>query len=333
VAPPVVFSAGEVEKYAYCPLSWWLSRGLAEEEGPEIFEGEAKHAILTKDLAAIRSQEDEAREFETGVLYFAVAASVLALLGIAFVQALAVEVGLIFGVNALIWLLASVYFLYKAETVVTPRDRLLAERLMLVFAIVATLLAAYSFSTSLISDPILAGVVEVVALVWLVGASFYLYRAMKALQAARATRARLDVEDGVIAYVDDEGQRPELLEARAHGLRGRPDYVLVRDESLVPVEVKTGRTPRGPLFSHILQVAAYCLLVEETYGRPPPYGILQYDGASHEIEYNDDLKGLLLAKLEEMRAALAAGEAHRNHNRPGKCLRCSRRSVCPERLA
>ncbi|HKZ90276.1 MAG TPA: CRISPR-associated protein Cas4, partial [Thermoplasmata archaeon] len=80
-------------------------------------------------------------------------------------------------------------------------------------------------------------------------------------------------------------------------------------------------------------VAAYCLLLEETDGRAPPYGILRYDGTSHEIEYNEDLKKLLLGKVAEMRTALAKGEAHRNHNRPGKCLGCSRRSACPERLA
>jgi CRISPR-associated exonuclease Cas4 len=42
---------------------------------------------------------------------------------------------------------------------------------------------------------------------------------------------------------------------------------------------------------------------------------------------------LLLQKLGEMRGAIVKGEAHRNHNRPGKCIHCSRRSGCPERLA
>jgi CRISPR-associated exonuclease Cas4 len=97
--------------------------------------------------------------------------------------------------------------------------------------------------------------------------------------------------------------------------------------------LKTGRVPRGPLFSHILQVVAYCVLVEEEYGKPPPYGIIRYGDTAFEIEYNPDQRSLLLQKLKEMRLAMAKGEAHRNHNRVGKCIHCSRRGVCPERLA
>ena len=29
---PAVFSASDVEKYGYCPLTWWLSRGDAPED-------------------------------------------------------------------------------------------------------------------------------------------------------------------------------------------------------------------------------------------------------------------------------------------------------------
>src|SRR2546428_11177016 len=104
-------------------------------------------------------------------------------------------------------------------------------------------------------------------------------------------------------------------------------------EHHIPVELKTGRVPRGPLFSHILQVAAYCFLLEEEYGKPPPYGIIRYGETSFEIEYNEDQKKLVLQKLAEMRTAITKGGAHRNHNRPGKCIHCSRRSGCPERLA
>src|SRR2546428_13850716 len=43
---------------------------------------------------------------------------------------------------------------------------------------------------------------------------------------------------------------------------------------------------------------------------------------------------MVLGKMEEMRAAVArGGDVHRNHNRPGKCIGCSRREGCPERLA
>jgi CRISPR-associated exonuclease Cas4 len=102
---------------------------------------------------------------------------------------------------------------------------------------------------------------------------------------------------------------------------------------MIPVEEKTGRTPKGPLFSHILQVAAYCLLIEDSTGKAPPYGLLKYPEHEHEIEYNQDLKNLLMKNMDEMREMGRTGNAHRNHSRPGKCRSCSRREVCTERLA
>ena len=134
-------------------------------------------------------------------------------------------------------------------------------------------------------------------------------------------------------YIDSAAERPKLFVSKKHGLSGRPDAVVMDGEHHIPVELKTGRVPRGPLFSHILQVVAYCVLLEDEYGRAPPYGIIRYGETAFEIEYNEDQKKLLLQKLAEMRLAITKGEAHRNHSRPGKCIHCSRRAGCPERLA
>src|SRR5439155_25591944 len=112
--------------------------------------------------------------------------------------------------------------------------------------------------------------------------------------------------------------------SRRRARAGRPGAVVMEGEHPLPVELKTGRVPRGPLLSPILQVVAYCVLLEEEYGHAPPYGIIRYGDTAFEIEYNEDQKSLLLQKLGEMRAAIAKGGAHRNHNRPGKCIHCSR---------
>ena len=131
--------------------------------------------------------------------------------------------------------------------------------------------------------------------------------------------------------MDENSKRPKLLRSKKHNLSGRPDYILVVNGNYIPVEIKTGRTPRGPLFSHVLQLAAYCLLIEEEYAHPP-YGILKYENAEHRIDFDDKLRVLLLKKLGEMKRAVKTGEVHRNHNRPGKCKNCSRRKFCPESL-
>jgi len=327
---PIAFSAAELEKFAYCPLTWWLSRGGADEEGEEIQAGQQKHEEVGQEIASIEVDERHARESETTVLYFAVASTIIALLGVTFLQGVDTELTLIVNILSLIWMLAAVFFLFKAETLATPGDRLVAERVMLGFAMVATILAALSVGLSAFPDPIFARVAEVAALLWLVGASFFLSRSLRAVAKAALMKAKHAVKR--VDYVDIAQSRPKLLKSSKYLLRGRPDYVLVEGEHHIPVELKTGRTPRGPLFSHIVQVSAYCLLVEEEYGKAPTHGVIRYPDASFDIEYGEDQRRLVLQKMEEMRGALRKGEAHRNHNRPGKCAGCSRRSVCPERL-
>jgi len=328
-----MFSAGEVEKFGYCPLTWWLSREAAEEKGEEIAEGITKHEQLGDEILSIERHEKHVIESETTVLYFAIAATIVAVLGVSFVSATTFPVTLILDAVSLIWLLAAVFLLYRADRLSSEAEHFLWGRVILGFAMVATIVAIVSVATFVVRDSVLGRAAEIAALVWLIGASFFLRRSIVHGAIARAAREKFGATRGEVAYVDHPQTRPELFVSERYGLRGRPDYVIAEGDHLIPVEVKTGRTPRGPLFSHILQVGAYCLLVEEKTGKPPPHGIIKYEGASHEIEYNDDMRRLVVGKLDAMRAALAKGEAHRNHQRPGKCIHCSRREGCPERLA
>jgi len=48
-----MFSAGDVEKYGYCPLTWWLSRGQVDE-GTDDRKGAERAALL----AVHRGHED-----------------------------------------------------------------------------------------------------------------------------------------------------------------------------------------------------------------------------------------------------------------------------------
>jgi len=330
--PPTI-SAGDLEKYGYCALNWWRSLGSADGVGPETVEGERRHEEVAAELKGIEVHEIRAKQSERMVMYFAIGASIVAILGIGFLTPAPVQVVQILIAVALIWILAAVFFLYRAETLVTPEQKLYAERTILVFSIVAAVIASVAVS-SLATDRFLGESAVAASLVWLIVACWYLSHAMKSLEIARVSREKHRLGEAEVRYVDSEEEKPKMFVSRRHGLTGRPDAVLLAGDVHVPVEVKTGRTPRGPLFSHILQIAAYCLLMEEEYGKPPPYGIIRYEHASHEIEYNEDLRTMVLGKMEEMRAAVArGGDVHRNHNRPGKCIGCSRREGCPERLA
>ena len=123
-----------------------------------------------------------------------------------------------------------------------------------------------------------------------------------------------------------------LFSAR-YGLTGTPDYIVATNSGPVPVEVKPGRTEREPHESHLLQVLAYCLLIEESDGKCPPYGLLRYSADTFRVDYNRQTRAYLISVLDEMREAAQQSEVHRSHDVAGRCKACAYREVCEETLA
>ena len=122
-------------------------------------------------------------------------------------------------------------------------------------------------------------------------------------------------------------------------LIGRPDYLIEVDEGVVPVEVKSTASPAGgrPYDSHLAQLAAYCLLVEDVLGARVPYGLVKYRDREVRVEYTPELRETALALMadmnEDMRASAEGREVHRSHDDPRRCAGCSLRDVCTESLA
>lgn len=152
---------------------------------------------------------------------------------------------------------------------------------------------------------------------------------------ARWTRARSGLPRGglIAADVGTWRRLEHPLFSSRHQLVGRPDYLLADGADLIPVEIKSGRAPGHPYDSHVLQLAAYCLLVAETSGRRPPYGILCYADRSFEIPYTRALEEALLEVLEEMRKDLIRGGASRSHHDGRRCASCGYREHCRQALA
>jgi CRISPR-associated exonuclease Cas4 len=117
-------------------------------------------------------------------------------------------------------------------------------------------------------------------------------------------------------------------------LTGHPDYLVAEpDGSLTPVEVKSSVAPAEPYTSHVMQLAAYCLLVEEVYGLRPSYGILQYRDKAFAIEYTLEMEDQLLNLLDDMRQDRYEADVDRDHDEPRRCARCGLRAACSQRLA
>jgi CRISPR-associated exonuclease Cas4 len=174
-----------------------------------------------------------------------------------------------------------------------------------------------------------------------------------AVAAARESR-RAGLPAGALLYSDTgrpvgrvagtevgrDGKRQERpLVSEALELVGRPDYLIEADGGVVPVEVKSTASPAGgrPYDSHLAQLAAYCLLVEDVLGARVPYGLVKYRDREVRVEYTDELRGWALSLIEELKADMNASaegrEVHRSHDDPRRCAGCSLRDACTESLA
>jgi CRISPR-associated exonuclease Cas4 len=151
---------------------------------------------------------------------------------------------------------------------------------------------------------------------------------------SRRQRITAGLPAGQVVYADTGAwQRCEQpLFSPRYRLSGKPDYLVEERGSIVPVEVKPGRTAAAPYEGDILQLAAYCLLAEEEYGHPPVYGYLKYRQQLFRIEYTGELRQRLLAELEGMRRAFRARDVPPSHNEPQRCLHCGQREHCVKRL-
>lgn len=151
-------------------------------------------------------------------------------------------------------------------------------------------------------------------------------------------RQRAGLPEGRVIYSDAGAWRrnEQSLYAARYRLVGKPDYLVRMDAAgmIVPVEVKSGSAPSQPREGHVLQLAAYCLLVEETLGVRPAYGIIQYADRQFAVDYTPQLQAWLLECLDMLQrdTVLPQGPA-RSHQLPARCATCGVRAACDQRLA
>ena len=166
-------------------------------------------------------------------------------------------------------------------------------------------------------------------------ALFFIIIGLVLLWQSRRQRAQAGLPGGRLIYTDTQAwgrvEKP-LIDAQL-GLTGKPDYLVQREGSIIPVEVKSGRPPAAPYDSHIFQLAAYCLLVHKTYGKRPPCGILHYTGRDFAVDYTPQLESALLDRLAEIRRDESRRDVPRSHEDAARCRKCGFRSVCDQSLA
>jgi CRISPR-associated exonuclease Cas4 len=152
---------------------------------------------------------------------------------------------------------------------------------------------------------------------------------------SRRERLAAGLPPGEVVYADTGAwQRCEKpLFSPHYRLTGKPDYLVREGRQLIPVEVKPGRDADQPYEGDVLQLAAYCLLVEDEYGQHPQHGYLKYAHRVFRVAFTENLHNRLLGQLEDMRRDLDARDVAPNHAEPQRCLGCGHHQVCDRRLA
>ena len=274
--PKQIISASEMERYGYCPLSWYLDLRGIDAEGDEVNTGVEKHKVIGDSLKNLLVEEEKSRETSTTLMTI---------------------VGLIM-------------------TVVT---------IALIILWISTDVLRQNMGVILL----------IIGIGWMLIAAFFLYKLLLSTEKIDQLRDDYKLGEETIETPDGLTEETPVLKSRKYNLAGRPDYMIKEKDMRLPVEVKTGRRPKAPFFSHVLQIGAYCLLSEETFQKSPSHGQIRYgfENEPHNVDWEPKLKTLVLEKIDEMNDILEGRtKAHRNHKRVGKCNNCSRRKGCPERL-
>ena len=358
-------SASDLERYTYCPMSWYLSATGHSGQSDSIRAGIQRHKAIHEGVSNFeKSRLLTMRNLTIWQWWFAVVVilliDTLAFMSIndanfdtqEFSKLLA-----LWSISCLLIAVAAILLPWRrALNIPDPMRDLhfeqqgavkpyfepkgfkggwfLGGRLEVAFLIASIAIALHAMALQFASDREQAAYVFAVTTIgWTLLASFRLQRALVSNNEAQLLAIENDIKSGTTVAYSDDDSTTGLLKNAMNGLRGRPDQIVIIDGEFIPVEQKTGKVPSKPHESHVLQVLAYASLVEATTGASPPYALLRYGPEQlHSISWDDEAKLKLDQFVKSVQRTMAEGGAARNHDREGKCRNCSRRYACPDSL-
>jgi CRISPR-associated exonuclease Cas4 len=140
----------------------------------------------------------------------------------------------------------------------------------------------------------------------------------------------LGLPPGELVYEDADGQG-ESLYAKEFPLVGKPDYIVQHaDGRLIPIELKLGvQNATIPYSNHVVQIAAYCLILEDYSEQPPTHGILRYADRDFTIDYTPALRKKVIRFLAEMERCTTQQPPILTRQKVAKCRACTFQPLCP----
>lgn len=147
----------------------------------------------------------------------------------------------------------------------------------------------------------------------------------------KKTKQKHKIQKGQIAY-KDTGENIKPLFSKKYMIAGKPDYITKNNNSFIPVEFKSS-THFHPQKNHVMQLAAYCQLIEDNYNSFVPFGVLVYNSDSEfKIPFNPKIRYDLENIIKKMRYDLRTENISLNHNDPNRCKACSMRKNCDKKI-
>ena len=139
----------------------------------------------------------------------------------------------------------------------------------------------------------------------------------------------LGLPAGQLVYEDADGQG-EPLSSSEYPLVGKPDYVVqLPDGRPVPVELKLNvQNATAPYSNHQIQIAAYCLILEDYFEQAPTHGILRYADREFTIEYTSAMRRKVIRLLEQMALCSEQEPPQLARQRAAKCRVCTFQPIC-----
>ncbi len=125
-------------------------------------------------------------------------------------------------------------------------------------------------------------------------------------------------------YSDHSHVPEKAFFSKIYLLAGKPDLIVKNNDGTVPVEIKSGHRPIKPYRNHIMQLASYCLLLENN-GNKPKYGLLQYrNGSPFKIDYTTELRKEVVKTIIDMRKSVLGKELIVDEHDKERCSYCNK---------
>lgn len=121
------------------------------------------------------------------------------------------------------------------------------------------------------------------------------------------------------------------IESQKLGLKGIIDVLEVFRDKLIPLELKTGKTPKEGVWpGHKIQLAAYMLLLSEKYNTPIKEGFIEYldTKEKREITMNPMLAEEVINITKEVKEMLKSTQIPNINISENKCATCGLKQQC-----